>query len=327
MAKLSSYCIDLINQCTHLPEGLGQTFGLIVYRDGEVLAEQYQGALPGSGRAVNADVALLSWSMAKSVTQTLLGLAHDDGLINVDGPAPMPTWSGDDRRAITIRHLLQMSSGLRWNEEYTTADGSHVIDMLFGDGKADMADFAAQQPLMAPPGTVHNYSSGTTNILCAILDRSLREKASTTLVGYLNDRLLAPMGVTFNPSEDVTLDGSGLWIGSSFLYLRLQDWLRYGLLYLNQGMVDGRRVVHERWITEAQTPALCSTNDEYGYSNHWWLWPTRSATPDAFAALGYEGQHVIVVPSKRAVVVRLGSTPDASKHVVRSLLHRVIEAI
>ncbi len=327
MATLSGYCSDLIDQCTHLPEGLGQTFGLLVYRAGDVLAERYQGALPGSGRVVTADVPLLSWSMAKSVTQTLLGLAHDDGVIDIDGLTGLPSWSGDGRAAITVRQLLQMSSGLQWNEEYTTAAGSHVIDMLFGDGKTDVAQFAAQQPLVHPPGTVYNYSSGTTNILCGLLDRALRKEASTTLVEYLNDRLLTPLGATFDPATDITCDGSGLWIGSSFLYLRLQDWLRFGLLYLNGGTIDGRRIVGERWVDEARTPAVCATNDEYGYSNHWWLWPPRSATPDAFAALGYEGQHVIVVPSKRAVVVRLGSTPDGAKHVVRAMLHRVIEAL
>ncbi len=301
---------------------------MVVYSDGEVVAEHYNGTLPGSDREVAADVPLLSWSMAKSVVQTLLGLAHDDGVLEIDGNTNGTFWSSNDPRSnITIRQLLQMSSGLEWHEEYTTDVGSDVIEMLFGDSIANAASFAAQKPLVASPGTLNSYSSGTTNILCRLLEDALQKREGIGIPQYLADRLFGPLGVTFDPIADMRFDGTGLWLGSSFLYLRAQDWLRFGLLYLNNGMVDGQRVLDARWVTEAKTPAICAVDGDYGYSNHWWLWPTRSATPDAFAALGYEGQHVIVVPSKNAVVVRLGSTSDESKHLVRAALHRVIEAL
>lgn len=325
--QLSTYCTSLIDQCVNLPAGLGNTFAFIACVDGEIVSEHYQGVLPGSERIVSAEVPLLSWSMAKSVVQTLIGMAHDDGFLNIESPLLHPKWPvGDARQAITIRHLLQMSSGLKWREEYSTAEGSDVIEMLFGGGRSDMAGFAADKSLTCPPGSTMEYSSGTTNILCFALERALNERGSN-ISTYLAERLLAPLGITIDPAQDMKFDDSGLWVGSSFLYLTALDWLKYGLLYLNNGVHEGQRVLDPRWVTEARTPAVAPSPDEYGYSNHWWLWPTASATPDAYACLGYEGQHVIVVPSKRMVIVRLGSTPDDTKHLVRSMLHRIIEAL
>ncbi len=324
---MTPYLEELIGQCVDLPAGLGTTFGFMASVDGEVIAEHYRGILPGSERVVSNDVPLLSWSMAKSVTQSLCGLAHDDGLIDIEQPAPVKEWANDERVNITLRHLLQMSSGLQWVEEYSPNQPSDVIEMLFGAAQGDAAAFARAKPLTEQPGTVNLYSSGTTNILCRILEDALQQHEGISLLDYLQQRLLDPIGASFDPGTDARRDAAGTWIGSSFLYLRAQDWLRFGLLYLNEGTVDGRTVLNPRWVTDARTKTTARSTDHYGYSNHWWLWPPSSATPDAFAACGYEGQHVIVVPSKRAVVVRLGSTPDSQKHLVRALLHRIIEAI
>jgi CubicO group peptidase (beta-lactamase class C family) len=327
---MSTYFQELAQAVLHLPEGLGTTYALVVQRQGQILFEGYNGILPGSGRTVDADTPLLSWSMAKSVVQLLVGMAHDDGLLDVDQPAKVVEWQGldDPRRAITIRNLLQMRSGLRWVEEYTADRPSNVIEMLFGPGKADVAGYAASLPLANAPGSTWVYSSGTTNILSRLLGDALTAQGTTTLE-YLNDRLLRPCNIAPVNRQTATHDDAGTWIGSSFLYLTGKDWLSLGSLALDNGTRNARQVVSSRWIDDARQqlpPCEGTQTEQYGYSSHWWLWPGNSATPDAFAMFGYEGQHVIVVPSKQLVVVRLGATPDSRKHLVRSAMHRLIEA-
>jgi CubicO group peptidase (beta-lactamase class C family) len=326
---LTEHTQDLIHQLTYLPDGLGTTYSLVVEQGGQLLAETYNGTLPLSNTVVDRFTPLLSWSMAKSITQLLLGIAHDEGFLDVDGLAPVPEWSADPsdpRQHITMRELLQMSSGLQWNEAYTLDAPSNVVEMLFGEAKQDVAAYAASMPLAGPNGTRWMYSSGTTNILCRILERSLRAHGSDT-ISFMNSRLFVPAGIAPVSEKSAKLDEAGTWIGSSFLYLPASDWARIGRLMLSGGIVDARRVVNQRWVAEAQQPCAVPTNEEYGYSNHWWLWPPRSATPDAYAAFGYEGQHLIIVPSKDLVVVRLGSTPDDKTKWIRSMLHRLIESI
>ncbi len=326
---ISEYSRGLIEQLTQLPDGLGTTYSVVVEIGGSVVAATYNGSLPMSGTVVDSTTPLLSWSMAKSVTALLIGLAHDEGWLDVDRSPNVPEWLVDpnDKRAeITVRHLLQMSSGLRWNEAYTLDAPSDVVEMLFGTGKSDVASYAAASKLDAQPGTRWVYSSGTTNILCRYLESVLRANGTDT-ISFMNNRLLVPAGIAPVTAKQATLDDHGTWIGSSFLYLPATDWAKLGRLMLNGGMVNGRQIVGHRWIAEAQTPCVAETGEMYGYSNHWWLWPQASATPDAFAAFGYEGQHLVMVPSKDLVVVRLGSTPDDKVQWIRSLLHRLIESL
>ncbi len=324
----SSAAQEIVEQLMALPDGLGSTYALVVEQAGDVLVERYQGTLPLSPREVGPDVPLLSWSMAKSITHLLVGMAHDDGLLDIDAPAPVPAWQQvhDPRGAITLRHLLQMTSGLRWNEAYTLDGPSDVVEMLFGDSKEDVAGYAASMPLVATPGTRWNYSSGSTNIVCRVLaDALLTVGISTT--DYLNDRLLVPSGIRPVGPSQVRIDARGTLIGSSFVYLRATEWARIGRMMLNGGRWQGTQVISQRWVADATTPIAVATDSAYGYANHWWLWPSASATPDAYAALGYEGQHLIMIPSKDLVVVRLGSTPDERNMWVRSMLHRLIELL
>ena len=317
---------DLCAAILNLPDGLGQTFAVLVDVDGETRFEGYGGVLPGSAQVVGPETPLLSWSMAKSVTHLLTGCAHDDGLLDVEAPAPVAEWAHDERQNITIRHLLQMTSGLRWNEAYTPDGPSDVVEMLFRSGQHDVGGYAVQSPLVAEPGTTWVYSSGTTNILCRVL-RDVLQTAGTDTRSYLNDRLLGPAGIGSVAESQCRVDATGTWIGSTFLYLTGSEWLRLGRFMLDGGRSNGAQVVAPRWVAEASTEGSVPTGEPYRYSNHWWLWPLGSATPDAFAAFGYEGQHVVMVPSKNAVVVRLGATPDAHKPFVRAMIHRLIEVL
>ena len=142
------------------------------------MAERYQGALEHFDRPptpVTAETPLLSWSMAKSVLHAAVGLLVGDRRLDLDAPAEVPEWAdpGDPRHAITLRQLLAMRDGLDFVEDYVDGGVSDVIEMLFGRGQADMAHFAADRPLAAPPGTRFNYSSGTSNIVSGVVARTV----------------------------------------------------------------------------------------------------------------------------------------------------------
>src|SRR5581483_5410465 len=157
---------------------LAVTYAIVVVHRGRLVAERYHGALEHFDRPpdpVTVDTPLLSWSMAKSMLHAVVGLLVNDGRLDLDAPAAVPEWASrdDPRQAITLRHLLAMRDGLDFVEDYVDDRISDVITMLFGDGQADMAHFAADRGLAAEPGTRFNYSSGTSNIVSGIVARLL----------------------------------------------------------------------------------------------------------------------------------------------------------
>ena len=154
------------------------TYAVLIVQHGRLVFERYHGALEHFDRAptpVDASTPLLSWSMAKSVQHAVVGLLVGDGRLDLDTPAAVPEWSNpsDPRHAITLRQLLAMRDGLDWTEDYVDDRVSDVIQMLFGDHQSDMAHFAADRPLAAPPDTRFNYSSGTSNIVSGVVARTL----------------------------------------------------------------------------------------------------------------------------------------------------------
>jgi CubicO group peptidase (beta-lactamase class C family) len=273
------------------------TLAEVVLHRGAVVYEAYA---PSAG----PDTTLISWSTAKSVTHALVGIAVRDGLLELDAPAPVPEWADDERSAITLRQLLHMSSGLRFVEDYVDDSISHCIDMLFGAGQADVAGYASALPLDHPPGSVFNYSSGTTNIVCRIVGQAVGG-GEARMRAFLQDELFGPLGMT---SADPRFDGAGTFIGSSFLYCTARDFARFGQLYLADGVWEGRRLLPDGWVELARTPAPVPVEEEFGYGAHWWLWDGHGF-PGTFAAHGYEGQYIIVRPDRELVVARLGKTP------------------
>ncbi|HEY4377948.1 MAG TPA: serine hydrolase, partial [Acidimicrobiales bacterium] len=236
------------------PEQFGHTNVLLVVHEGRLVVERYgtwrvrelealAGKQPGPVLATDR---LLSWSMAKSVTHLAVGIAvGDDALAIADRP-PVPEWSdpSDPRGAITWDDLLAMRPGLQWTEEYYEFAGDElpdVITMLYGEGQADMAAFAAGFPLVTEPGSpeAYNYSSGTTNIVAAALQRTLGLDEAG-MRQFLEERLFAPIGIT---GADPRFDAAGTFVGSSYLYLTSQDWARFGLLALRGGEWDGTPIV------------------------------------------------------------------------------------
>lgn len=286
---------------------LAETFAVLVVHRGRIVAERYQGALEHFDRPptpVTAETPLLSWSMAKSVLHAGVGLLVGAGRLDLDAPAPVPEWAdpGDPRHAITLRQLLAMRDGLDFAEEYVEGNVSDTIEMLFGDGQSDMAHFAAERPLAAPPGTRFNYSSGTSNIISGIVARTVGPGES--YARFLHSRLFGPLGMT---SADPEFDEAGTWVASSTLRASARDYARFGLLYLRDGMWDGVRLLPSGWVDDARTWVSEDPDDASPYGAHWW--GVAGDTLGTFRASGFEGQSITLCPSLDLMVVRLGKTP------------------
>ena len=288
-------------------EKLAVTNAVVVVQGGKVLSERYGGEqfhFDRPAEPITRDSQLLSWSMAKSMLHMIIGTLVDEGRLNPDQLANVPEWSdeADPRHQIQVRDLLAMRDGLAFVEEYEIGQTSHVIEMLYGDGKDDMAAFTAALPLAHEPGTFYNYSSGTTNILSRIV---------ADLVGYGEDyrsylerRLFDPIGMT---SAVATFDTSGVFVASSFVHARALDFAKFGLLYLRGGEWDGEQLVSREWAATAQVPLSVETSSGHLYSWQWWVSGDDHGT---YWANGYEGQMISVVPALDAVVVRFGHTPE-----------------
>lgn len=299
----------LVDEAFEDPSRYATTFAVVVVQGGRLVAERYGGTLPsldGPGEPVHVDTPLLSWSMAKSVLHAAVGLLVADGALRLDEPAPVPAWHedpDDPRRGITLEHLLAMRDGLRFSEDYVDAGASDVIEMLFGSGRDDVAGFAESRPSAHPPGTVFNYSSGTSNVVAGVVRRVVGAGEATRR--FLLDRLLHPIGMT---SADPRFDEAGTFVASSFFYATARDFARFGLLYLRDGVWDGHRLLPEGWVDHGRR--VRSEDRERGvyYGAHWWIdpWGTDRGM---FRAAGYEGQSILVCPAADAVVVRLGRTP------------------
>ena len=195
-----------------------------------------------------------------------------------------------------------MSDGLDFVEDYTDDRVSDVIQMLFGEGRVDMAHFAADRPLAAEPGTRFNYSSGTSNIVSGMVARAVGP--GETYARFLHSRLFDPIGMR---SADPEFDAAGTWVGSSFLRSTARDWARFGLLYLRDGVWDGTRVLPPGWVDYGRTWVAEDPEDASPYGAHWW--GVAGDTRGTFRASGYEGQSVTICPDLDLVVVRLGKTP------------------
>ncbi|UII30863.1 beta-lactamase family protein [Fulvivirga ulvae] len=276
------------------------TRAVVVIHDGKLILEQY-------ADGYDSTTPQMGWSMTKSVTNALISLLIKDGKLHLYQPAPIELWKaeGDARGIITIDHLLRMSSGLEWEEEYSGP--SSATNMLFK--QADMGVFAAGFPLENPPDTKWYYSSGTSNILSLIV----RQNVNSDYYSFAYERLFNKLGMT---SAVIEPDASGVYVGSSYMYATPRDWAKFGLLYLNDGVWNGERILPEGWVKYSSTPTPGAKRGEYGA--HFWLNagavgdPSDRWYPDAptdiFSMNGFEGQRVFIVPSKKAVIVRLGLT-------------------
>jgi CubicO group peptidase (beta-lactamase class C family) len=263
---------------------------------------------------------LHSWSMAKTVTGMLLhaiaaetDLALEDPVVDSfpteREPDWVEDWRGDERATITVGDLLYMRDGLDNLEDYQP--WSSVPRMLWSE--ADAAAWAADHRAEVPAGTRWEYLSATTNILAAVLRAQFA--TDEEYWAYPRTTLFEPIGAS---SATLETDTAGNWLGSSYVWASTTDWARLGQLMLDDGRWDGRRVLPKGWLDRAATPAM-SEGEGHGYGGQTWLYGDPVAgrcrgnpdiPGDTLVMSGHWGQMVAMVPSKDAVVVRLGWTVD-----------------
>ena len=260
------------------PDAAGRVRSIVIVQGGRIVYERYH---PLDG----PDTIMDSFSVAKSITSAAIGLLVADGLVDVAERAPIAQWDdpADPRRAITLEHLLHMASGLQYEERY--GPGSQVLGML----SAPVAsEFIASFPLEAEPGMSFEYSTGTTAILAGIVYDMVG--GSEQGDAYLQERLFEPLGIT---SIELQRDQAGRWVGGFGANATTRDFARFGLLYLNDGVWDGERILPEGWVEYSRTPS--PSNPQYGAQ--WWMF-----RDGAFEARGLFGQVVLVSPRNDLVL-------------------------
>jgi CubicO group peptidase (beta-lactamase class C family) len=299
--------------------GLGETRAVVLMANGELAGERY-------GPGYDKDTRFISWSMAKTVTGVAIGMLVADGLLSLDEPAPVEQWQrrGDPRSDITLRHLLQMRSGLRHIEAGDPPYESSEVRMLFLDGRDDMARWAREQPLEHEPGENFVYSSNTSVILADIATNALttskepavRAKAMRT---FLQERLFGPLGMG---SMVLEFDASGTLIGGSLMHATARDWAKLGEFLRRKGRApDGAQLLPSRWVEAMLDPSPASPH--YGFQT--WLnrpipgsdgghplFPDR-APQSLFSLIGHMGQYVLVSPEQGVTLVRLGHSESKER--------------
>ena len=318
-AALSKALDDIFADDT--PDRKIDTRAIVVVHRGHIIAERYAEGFSKGTR-------FLGWSASKSVTAALVGALVSEGKLSLDERAPVAAWDGPDdpRHAITLRNLLNMSSGLSFTEvRYAPGEDSTV--MLFERG--DMAGYAAAKPMEAKPNELFKYSSGTTNILSRIVFDAAGGTLATTET-YARDHFFLPAGMT---SAVFERDATGAMVGSSSFYATARDWARFGLLHLHRGEINGAQVLAPKWVDFVRAPA--PTSDKYG--GQFWLNDIADkasgarwypALPeDAYFALGHNMQIVGVIPSRDVVIVRLGWTTGDGKFDINRHFSAIISAI
>jgi CubicO group peptidase (beta-lactamase class C family) len=292
-----------------------RTKAVVVVHDGKVVAERY-------AAGIGVETPLLGLSMTKSVTNALIGVLTQQGLVTPSMPAPVPEWRGDLRREIEVEHLLRMTTGLALDETNSGFDPASQMVYLHDD----MAGFAVNAAVIVPPGSRWAYSSPTTQLLARIVRDAVGGPEQTLTFAWRE--LFNPLGM-----RNVTLefDASGTLQGSTYMLASARDWARFGLLFLYDGVVGGKRVLHEDWVDFS---AAATLDSDYGAG----FWTNRSEHPnakgrvrlgiprDAFFASGDLGQRIVIMPSQHLVVVRLGDSVDPTGDI-RGLARLVKEVI
>jgi CubicO group peptidase (beta-lactamase class C family) len=311
-------------------EVLGESRAVVLIYRGRLVAERYlSGFTP--------QTPLISWSVAKSITHALVGIASLQGKLDPKRPMGNPRWPpGDPRAAIPWRQWLQMVDGQEYRELGVKNPAENdAARMLFGEGRADAPGFAARLPLIHRPGEHWNYNSAGINLVSDALTRAIAPQALTpdarraAMRTFMHRELFDRIGMT---SAQPEFDAAGTFLGSALVYATARDFARFGLLYLRDGVWEGARILPEGWVDFARTPAPGSDANIYGAG--FWIaapdgrpqppFPSAIVAPrDAFQARGYEGQVIAIVPSKDLVLVRLGHMPERSWDA----LSRWVEAV
>ena len=275
---------------------------LVIHRGKRILARYADGFGP--------DSRFLSWSMAKTVTQGLVGILVRQGRLSVDQPSGVAAWQkdGDPRRALTVRHLLHMTAGL----DNADGDGEGITfgsRLLFGDLSHDVVAAAADAQVLHAPDAHWEYSTGTSMLLADVVTRTVGGKDA--LLEFIDAELTGPLGITSLVPE---FDAEGNFLGGGMVWADAEDWARLGLLYLRGGTWDGRPIFPSGWVDFSRGLAPAPDNGKYGA--HLWLnFPPKGGQFQSIPGAGLEtmfmmsgafGQYVAMLPDRDLVIVRLG---------------------
>jgi CubicO group peptidase (beta-lactamase class C family) len=285
------------------------TRAIVVMKDGRVIAERY-------ADGIGIETPLLGFSATKSVMSALAGILVRKGALKLNEPVPIAAWQGadDPRRAITLDHLLRHTAGLALGSSLSASLASAlepVNRMKFME--RDMAAYAEGMPLATAPGTAWNYHDGNAVILAHLI-RQAAGGGAADMLRFSRQELFGPLGMRHAALE---FDESGNAEGSSQLLASARDWARFGQLYLNDGVVGGKRILPEGWVKYSATPTpgawvgmgagfWTNQGDSFGADYR----TERGVPRDAFFAKGTIGQYVVIVPSEKLVIVRLGRSPN-----------------
>jgi CubicO group peptidase (beta-lactamase class C family) len=304
------------------PKSLTAAF-VVVYK-GQIVAERYaQGA--------HKDMQLESWSMGKSVTATLVGILIKDGALSLDEPAPVPAWQGDSdpRKAITLRMLFNMSSGLRFtaprDPDYSEDEG-YPDHMFIYTGAVDAFEFSYSKPLQFPPGTEGRYRNSDPLTLGYLVKKIVTERGENYFT-FPQRALFDKIGIRKQILEP---DPYGNFLLTGYDYGTGRNWARLGLLYLRDGVFRGERILPEGFVKFVSTPAPAWKEPVYG-GLFWINGNGEYALPrDAYFMAGAGGQRVFIVPSHDLVIVRMGhfrgDTPDMRREL-NDALRGILEAV
>jgi len=276
--------------------------GLLILKNGEVVLEDYElGTGPGARWP--------SFSMAKSVSSTLVGAAMQQGLIkSLDDPITqyLPEMKGGAYEGVSIRNILQMASGVKWDETYTDpkSDRRQLLEAQLAQKPGAIIAYMNALRRAAAPGTIWNYSTGESFLIGALLERVTHKPLAT----YLSETLWSPLGMEKDATWWTESPG-GMGLSGSGLGATLRDYARFGSFVLSDGVVDGKRIVPEGWFREACSAHLIGgTRVDYGY--FWWPIPEGDAIHHgAFQARGIFGQHMYINPAEELVIVVLSARP------------------
>jgi CubicO group peptidase (beta-lactamase class C family) len=306
--------------------GLPDTRALLVVHRGAIVTERYASGFGAESR-------FQSYSVAKSITHALVGILVRQGKLDVHAPADVAAWhrEGDPRGAITLEQLIRMTSGLDGADDDDRPLRSFPIEMTYGAGARDVAAFAEALPLVHPPGTHWAYSTASTTIVAHLIGRAVGGGRDGMLT-FMHDELFAPLGMHSVVPE---FDSAGTFEGGMFVHATARDYARFGLLYLRDGVWDGKRILPDGWVDFARTAAPASNNGVYGAG--FWVngkpadapmqFRILAGGPDStFGASGVFGQLIVIVPTRDLLVVRLGLVDAITYPVIKESLALVVAA-
>jgi CubicO group peptidase (beta-lactamase class C family) len=281
---------------------LDRVAGLLIIKDGQIALENYELGITDKSRWV-------SWSMAKSICSTLAAAALKDGYIkSLDDPltAYLPELAGGAYGKATVRNVLQMASGVKWDETYTDprSDRRHMLDLQIAQKPGDIIRFLGTLPKAGEPGTVWNYSTGETHMIGAVVRAAIKRPLSD----YLSEKIWSKYGMESDATWWLEAP-DGLEVGGSGFSATLRDYGRFGQFVLE----GGKDVVPDGWFKEAGTSKVIGGKPvDYGYM--WWTFGPTAAPEHqgAFRATGIFGQALYINPREHLVIALWSAHPKPS---------------